>query len=204
MHLIRIKIFAVAFFLSISVFSQDNNDTEDLQTKEFNLANEYLKNSYLTTAIHSFYYVNRLNPKTEIGNLSLKKADSIKIILRKALINELTGNWKMIDDVPSWVMREENIVGRMIKITSSEIQFFELIKNAKSWKLAKTEKIFYSDEFSEASSYADLVYSNNEIWHYWIDEKTGYLNLTSTGEKTETGRTDIICGTLTKTYFKLQ
>ena len=110
----------------------------------------------------------------------------------------------MIDDVPSWVMREDNIVGRMIKITSSEIQFFELIRNAKSWKLAKTEKIFYSDEFSEGSSYADLVYSNNEIWHYWIDEKTGYLNLTNTGEKTKTGRTDIICGTLTKTYFKLQ
>lgn len=204
MYLIRIKIFVVACLLSLQVFSQNNNDTEGLQTSEFNLANEYLKNSYLTTAINSFYYVNRLNPKTEIGNLALKKADSIKIILRKALINELTGNWKMIDDVPSWVMREDSIVGQMIKITSSEIQFFELIKNAKNWKLAKTEKIFYSDEFSEGSSYADLVYSNNEIWQYWIDEKTGYLNLTNTGEKTETGRTDILCGTVRKTYFKLQ
>ena len=200
----RLKIIFITLLLSIQVWSQNNSNIEDLQIKQFNLAQEFLKDSNIQGAMNMFYYSNSFNPKTEIGNLSLKKADSIKIILRKALINELTGNWKMIDDVPSWVMREDNIVGRMIKITSSEIQFFELIRNAKSWKLAKTEKIFYSDEFSEGSSYADLVYSNNEIWHYWIDEKTGYLNLTNTGEKTETGRTDIICGTLTKTYFKLQ
>ncbi|KQX15916.1 hypothetical protein [Flavobacterium sp. Root420] len=204
MHLIRIKIFAVAFLLSIPVFSQDNNDTEDLQTKEFNLANEYLKNAYLTTAINSFYYVNRLNSKTLIGNISVKRADSLKIILRKNLITELTGNWKMFDDVPSWVMREDSIVGKMIQINSNEIQFYELIKNAKSWKLVKPEKILYSDSLSGDSSYSELIYSNNEIWQYSIDEKTGYLNLTYTGDKTETGRTEIICGTVTKTYFKLQ
>jgi hypothetical protein len=203
-HLIRIKIFAVAFLLSIPVFSQNNNDTEDLQTKEFNLANEYLKNAYLTTAINSFYYVNRLNSKTLIGNISVKKADSLKIILRKNLITELTGNWKMFDDVPSWVMREDSIVGKMIQINSSEIQFYELMKNAKSWKLIRPEKILYSDSLSGDSSYSELIYSNNEIWQYSIDEKTGYLNLTYTGDKTETGRTEIICGTVRKTYFKLQ
>ena len=201
MHLIRIKIFAVAFLLSIPVFSQDNNDTEDLQTKEFNLANEYLKNAYLTTAINSFYYVNRLNSKTLIGNISVKRADSLKIILRKNLITELTGNWKMFDDVPSWVMREDRIVVKMIQININEIQFYELIKNAKSWKLVKPEKILYSDSLSGDSSYSELIYSNNEIWQYSIDEKTGYLNLTYTGDKTETGRTEIICGTVTKTYF---
>jgi hypothetical protein len=203
-HLIRIKIFAVAFLLSIPVFSQNNNDTEDLQTKEFNLANEYLKNAYLTTAINSFYYVNRLNSKTLIGNISIKRADSLKIILRKNLITELDGNWKMFDDVPSWVMREDNVVGKMIQINGNEIQFYELIKNAKSWKLIRTEKILYSDSLSGDSSYSELIYSNNEIWQYSIDEKTGYLNLTYTGDKTETGRTEIICGTVTKTYFKLQ
>lgn len=204
MHLIRIKIFAVAFLLSIPVFSQNNNDTEDLQTKEFNLANEYLKNAYLTTAINSFYYVNRLNSKTLIGNISVKRADSLKIILRKNLITELAGNWKMFDDIPSWVMREDSIVGKMIQINGNEIQFHELIKNAKNWKLIKTEKILYSDSLSGDSSYSELIYSNNEIWQYSLDEKTGYLNLTYTGDKTETGRTEIICGTVTKTYFKLQ
>jgi hypothetical protein len=203
-HLIRIKIFAIVFLLSIPVFSQNNNDTEDLQTKEFNLANEYLKNAYLTTAINSFYYVNRLNSKTLIGNISVKRADSLKIILRKNLITELAGNWKMFDDIPSWVMREDSIVGKMIKIDSSEIQFFELIRNAKNWKLTKTEKILYSDTLSSESSYSDLIYSNNEIWNYHINEETGYLDLTYTGDKTESGRTEIICGITTKTYFKLQ
>ncbi|MNQ41734.1 hypothetical protein D3C85_554210 [compost metagenome] len=204
MHLIRIKIFVVVFLLSISVFSQNNNDTEVLQTKEFNSANEYLKNSYLETAMNSFYYANRLNSKTLIGSISAKRADSLKIILRKNLITELAGNWKMFDDVPSWVMREDSIVGKMIQINGNEIQFYELIKKATHWKLIKTEKILYSDSLSSDSSYSELIYSNNEIWQYSIDEKTGYLNLTYTGDKTETGRTEIICGTVTKTYFKLQ
>ncbi|QOG01994.1 hypothetical protein [Flavobacterium sp. MDT1-60] len=204
MYLIRIKIVIIAFLLSFQGWCQSNGDTEDLQKNEFNLANEYLKNSYLKTAMNSFYYANRLNSKTVIGNLSVKRADSLKIILRKNLITELAGNWKMFDDIPSWVMREDSIVGKMIQINSNEIQFYELIKNAKSWKLIKPEKILYSDSLSGDSSYSELIYSNNEIWQYSIDEKTGYLNLTYTGDKTETGRTEIICGTMTKTYFKLQ
>lgn len=204
MHLIKVKIFVIAFLLSMQSFSQINNDTEDLQTKEFNLANVYLKDSYLETAMNSFYYVNSLNSKTFIGDLSIKKADSLKIILRKNLITELVGNWKMIDDVPSWIIREDNIVGQMIQINTNEIQFFELIKNAKNWTLIKTEKILYSDSLSGDSSYSELIYPNNQIWEYSIDKNTGYLNLTNTGDKTDTGRTEIICTQLKKSYFKLQ
>lgn len=204
MYLIRIKIVIIAFLLSFQGWCQSNGDTEDLQKNEFNAANEYLKNSYLETAMNSFYYANRLNSKTVIGNISIKRADSLKIILRKNLITELAGNWKMFDDVPSWVIREDSIVGKMIQINSNEIQFYELIKNAKSWKLIKTEKILYSDSLSSDSSYSELIYADNQIWQYLTDEKTGYLNLTNTGEKTKTGRTDIICGTIKKTYFKLQ
>ena len=204
MYLIRIKIVIIAFLLSFQGWCQSNGVTEDLQKNEFNAANGYLKNSYLETAMNSFYYANRLNSKTLIGNLSIKRADSLKIILRKNLITELAGNWKMFDDVPSWVIREDSIVGKMIQINSNEIQFYELIKNAKSWKLIKTEKILYSDSLSSDSSYSELIYADNQIWQYLTDEKTGYLNLTNTGEKTKTGRTDIICGTIKKTYFKLQ
>jgi hypothetical protein len=200
----RPGIIFISLLLYVQSWSQNNNQIEDLQIKNFNRAKDFLKDSNLNGAMNSFYNATRFNPKTQIGALSLKKADSIKIILRKNLINELTGNWRMIDDVPTWVMREDSIVGQMLKINTSEIQFFELIRNAKNWKLAKTEKILYSDQFSESSSYTDLIYSNNEIWHYWIDEKTGYLNLTNTGAKTEKGRTDIACGALKRTYFKLQ
>lgn len=200
----RSAIIFITLLLYVQSWSQNNNQIEDLQIKDFNRAKDFLKDSNLNGAMNLFYNANRLNPKTQIGALSLKKADSIKIILRKNLINELTGNWRMIDAVPTWVIREDSIVGQMLKINTSEIQFFELIRSAKNWKLAKIEKILYSDEFSESSSYTDLIYSNNEIWHYWLDEKTGYLNLTNTGKKTEKGRTDIACGTLKRTYFKLQ
>ena len=156
----RPEIIFIVLLLSIQSWSQNNNQVEDLQIKDFNRAKDFLKDSNLNGAMHLFYYANRFNPKTQIGTLSLKKADSIKIILRKNLINELVGNWKMINDVPSWVMREEDsIVGQMIKINTNEIQFFELIRNAKSWKLTKTEKTLYSNEFSESSSYADLIYT---------------------------------------------
>ncbi|OXA76642.1 hypothetical protein SAMN05444397_101128 [Flavobacterium aquidurense] len=141
----RPVIIFISLLLYIQSWSQNNNQIEDLQLKDFNRAKDFLKDSNLNGAMNSFYNANRFNPKKQIGALSLKKADSIKIILRKNLSNELVGNWKMIDDVPSWVMRENSIVGQMIKINTSEIQFFELIRNAKNWKLAKTEKILYSD-----------------------------------------------------------
>lgn len=200
----RIEIILTAFLISFQTWSQINNERDDLQIKEFDQATEYLKNSHLKEAINSFYYTNWLNSKTQIGDISLKKADSIKIILHENLINELTGSWKMFDNIPSWVIREDSIVGHMIKINTTEVQFFELIKNAKNWKLTKTEKIVYSDTLSSESSYSDLIYSNNEIWNYQINQETGYLDLTYTGDKTEQGRTEIICGTTKKTYFKLQ
>jgi hypothetical protein len=200
----RVELIFIMLLVSLSSRSQNNSPTEALQMEDFNLAKDCLKEANLNGAMKLFYYANNFNKKTPIGALALKKADSIKVILRKKLLTELVGNWKMIDDVPSWVMREDSVVGQMITINTSEIQFFELVRNAKSWKLTKTEKILYSEEQTMNSSYADLIYSNNEIWYYWIDEKTGYLQAINTGEKTETGRTEIICGSPKKTYFRLQ
>ncbi|MFH6992349.1 hypothetical protein [Flavobacterium sp. FlaQc-48] len=195
-------IFIMTLFLSFQIHSQRNNET--LQSKEFDLANHYLKKSDAKIAMNYFYSSGRCNSKTKMGELAIKKADSLKIVVKKEFINELIGNWKMFDDVPSWVMRDDNSVSQMIKISPEEIQFYELKRNAKNWELTKTEKIIYDDLLSNESSYSDIVYSDNTIWNFYRDENTGYLNLTHTGEKTPTGRSEIFCGTTRKTYFKLQ
>lgn len=163
----------------------------------FSQSNSLKKVEHVTKSSSNF------DSKT-IDSTSFSIEDSLKIVLRKKLISELAGNWKMIDDTPSWVMREDSIVGHMITIKTEEIQFLDLIRNAKSWKKVNTEKIVYIDQLANESSYSELVFANNQIWAFYIDEKTGYLKLTYTGDRySNTGRTEFVCSLLTKTYFKL-
>ncbi|OXA97378.1 hypothetical protein B0A75_16820 [Flavobacterium oncorhynchi] len=161
---------------------------------------------YKTVFILLFSFF-QLFSQNKIDSSELKKADSLEIFPKNNLMSELIGNWRMIDDRPSWVMGEDDaIVGQMITITTEEIQFSDLIRHAKSWKKVNTEKITYFNKLGNQSSYSELVYANNQIWVFYIDKKTGYLKLTYTGDKlsdSDTGRTEFVCSLLTKTYFKL-
>ena len=81
----------------------------------------------------------QLFSQNKIDSSELKKTDSLQIFPKNNLMSELIGNWRMIDDTPSWVMREDDaIVGQMITITTEEIQFFDLTKHAKSWRARMT------------------------------------------------------------------
>ena len=53
------------------------------------------------------------------------------------------------------------------------------------------------------SSFTEFVFSNKEIWDYSIDKNSGELKTFYTGEETETGRTELVCGNPEFYYFKL-
>ncbi|MFV8359177.1 hypothetical protein [Flavobacterium sp. LS1P3] len=185
-----------------NIAAQDN-DRSSYQTQLYKLAIKTSEGGDYLEAIRTFAISNNINPKADVATLALKKADSLKFILRQNKINELIGKWKWIPKEGNWAIREDNLVGKMIHITVEEIQFFELYKNTKEWKLVQTDKNRFSEN-PESYSFTEFLNSNNEVWDYNIDSNTGELIATYIGEKIENNYTELVCGNQKLNYFKLQ
>lgn len=86
--------------LTAPISAQDNTRNE-YQKKLFELGKNTVKNYEFPQAIKTFTTVYNINPKSETVQITLKKADSLKSILRKDKTNSLLGNWK-------WISKEAN------------------------------------------------------------------------------------------------
>lgn len=195
-------ILTLLLLLTAALWAQDNNRKE-YQKKLFNDAQETLEIRDYVVAARLFTFVHNMNQKSEIAQIALKKADSLKSIFRKNKVNSLIGNWKWISKEAHWAIRDDGLVGKMITITTDEILFFELYRDSKKWELVKTEKIDFSEN-PDSYSFTEFLYSNKELWDYNIDKDTGQLTALYIGDKTEEGYSEMICGTLLLYYFKLQ
>ena len=185
-----------------NIVAQDN-DRSAYQTQLFTLAIKTSESGDYLEAIRTLAISNNINPKAEIATLAVKKGNSLKIILRQNKINELIGKWKWIPQDSNWAIREDDLVGKMIHISTEEIHFFELFKKSKEWKLVQSEKIKFSEN-PESYSFTELLYSTNEVWDYNIDSNTGQLIAFYIGEKIEDNYTELVCGNQKLKYFKLQ
>nr|WP_315231283.1 hypothetical protein [uncultured Flavobacterium sp.] len=186
-------------FMSIQIWSQDAIRNQ-YQKENFESAKNTLENGNHTVAIREFLLVYDMNAKSEIA---IKKADSLKSIIRNNKINRLLGDWKWVSKEGNWAIREDGLSGKMITINVDEILFFELYRNSKKWELVKTEKIKFSEN-PESYSFTEFLYSNKEIWDYSVDENSGELKAYYIGEKTEEGFSELVCGNPVFYYFKLQ
>ena len=185
-----------------NIVAQDN-DRSAYQTQLFTLAIKTSESGDYLEAIRTLAISNNINPKAEIATLAVKKGNSLKIILRQNKINELIGKWKWIPQDSNWALRDDDLVGKMIHISTEEIHFFELFKKSKEWKLVQSEKIKFSEN-PESYSFTELLYSTNEVWDYNIDSNTGQLIAFYIGEKIEDNYTELVCGNQKLKYFKLQ
>lgn len=172
----------ILFIIVFQSLAAQDNDRSAYQTTLYKLAIKTSESGDYLGAIRTFAISNNINPKAEIAAFAIKKGDSLKRILRQNKINELIGKWKWIPKEGNWAIREDNLVGKMIHITTEEIQFFELYKNAKDWKLVQTDKIRFSEN-PESYSFTEFLNFNNEVWDYKIDSTTGELKAYFIGEK---------------------
>lgn len=193
----------ILFIIVFQSLAAQDNDRSAYQTQLYKLAIKTSESGDYLGAIRTFAISNNINPKAEIAAFAIKKGDSLKRILRQNKINELIGKWKWIPKEGNWAIREDNLVGKMIHITTEEIQFFELYKNAKDWKLVQTDKIRFSEN-PESYSFTEFLNFNNEVWDYKIDSTTGELKAYFIGEKIDDNYTELVCGNPEIFYFKLQ
>jgi len=195
-------VFILFLLISSSIRSQDA-DRIQYQKDIFESAKEILKHGDDVLSIKRFLLTASIIPQSDIARIAIKKSDSIKAIIRNNKINELVGSWKWISQDGNWAIRDDGLVGKMITINPTEILFFELYKKSKKWELIKKETIHFSEK-SELYSFAELVYSNKEIWDYTINKESGELKTFYIGEENELGFSEMICGNREYYYFKLQ
>ncbi len=195
-------IFILFSFISSSIWSQDVYRIQ-YQKDNFEKGKDILKNGDYVSSIRQFLLTASIIPKSEISQIAIKKADSIKLTIRKDKINQLIGDWKWIPQDANWAIRDDDLAGKMITINPTEILFFELYKKSTKWELIKKETIHFSEK-PELYSFAELVYSNKEIWDYTINKESGKLKAFYIGEENELGFSEMICGNLEFCYFKLQ
>jgi hypothetical protein len=195
-------LFTLLLLTSTQIWSQNTNRNQ-YQKEIFDKVKNTLNSNNYTVAIREYLLVYNMNAKSEIAQIAIKKADSIKSIVRNNKTNKLLGNWKWISKDGNWAIREDDLIGKMITINTDEILFSELYRNSKKWELVNTEKIKFSEN-PESYTFTEFLYSNKEIWDYTIDENSGELKAYFIGKKTEEGFTEMICGNQTLYYFKLQ
>lgn len=195
-------IFFLLLFMTAQIWAQDNMNYQD-QKETFELAKKTLAYPDYLTAARLYTFVYAANPNTQIAQIAIKKADSLKSIFRKDKIISLIGNWKWISKDANWAIRDDGLVAKMITITTNEILFYELYRDSKKWDLVKTEKIDFSQN-PDSYSFTEFLYSNNEVWEYTINKDSGELTAFYIGEKIEDNYTQLVCGNPVLYYFKLQ
>lgn len=190
-----------------------NLSKEEFQKNRFDLGISFLLKGKEEKAIQLFHFAHHIIPNNELGCIAFNKYDSLKPIIREKLRRNIIGNWKKIDEGPSWVTPDENgIVGEMITVTENEILFFELYKKAKEWRLVRTEPIVFcklveiEKQYIEyEATFREFVYKNKEMWQYNINDETGILEVHHIGYEKDDFIQEIICGGLpTFHYFKIE
>ena len=199
-HILTIFLFSVS-----QVWSQEWKGP-GYQQKMFDEAKEYLKNSEYSSAAGVFQYVNELNPNNDLGRIAKIKSDSLRPIARMKLIESFFGKWKLIDTGSNWGFQDYNdsLNDQVLIIEKDKFLFFERNKKTKDLKLIKTENIKFSKSIHESIYSYEFVFSDNQIWWFGINKNDKQLRQMNTGEETEHGRTEIVCGNSELRYIKLE
>lgn len=199
-------ILSILLIISCTLFAQkEESNIKNRQINFFEEAQKALKNKDLKRACGLFYSAKNFDSNPTIVAKSLEKIDSLKVILRKKLIGDITGNWKMITP-DTWALREpsDTIVAKMIAIEPNQILFYELYPKAKKWNLVKTEQIIFFEKENMASDPCYIAYANKEVWKYYVDEISGNLVAYYIGQEYQDGVSELVCGNPQIKYFKLQ
>ena len=191
-------IFLISFFISFSSSAQ-NEKIIAYQKERFEYAISFFEKSEFEKAADLFSYVHKLNPENELGQFAFKKVDSLKPVIRKRFIDKITGKWKMIENNSN-----SSQIDKYIIIENYQVSFYEQNKNSKEMNLIRIEKMKFIDQLGMNRSFTEFADSKKQIWSCLLDESTGILRVINTGDETENGRTETVCGNIEYKYEKVQ
>lgn len=188
------KKITIIILLLLAFNSWSQNDKIGLQKNKYNLALSYLQKKQFAKAIDPLLFAYKINPKSEIGKISKNKIDSLKPVIRKNLVDKLTGTWNLIGNHPMWIEKQpkkEKSTDTLMVITNEQISYYVKNKKTKDIRLIKTEKLEFYDGFANNNSVTEMVNSDKELWTFIVDESLKSLRLIHTGNETTLGRNTI-------------
>lgn len=196
----------VLLLLSISSFAQKDHKAS-FQKSRYELAVSYYKKADFKNAIDLFSIAGKILPDNELGKESIKKVDTLKIMLRKDILKSMLGIWKMKGDKPIWSVDAANnskniTTEECIEINPNQILFYELDKKTFVKKLIKTENlVFYNKDQSDAL-FSAIILSDGSIWDFSVNEKTNVLHMINIAKQTTDGFEKIATNNMERFYTR--
>jgi hypothetical protein len=199
----------VILSLTIPIFAQ-NNSKITFQKNKYELAVSYFKKADFEKAIDLYYTASRIIPENEIGIASLKKVDSLRVILREKLLDKALGTWKTVGNKPGWATNQAtNNAGKtsddLVEVNKTKILYFEKNKKTQEKKLIKTEDlVYYNGENSEDASYSNVILSDGKVWHCSINDSSNEMHVINIAKKDENGTEEIKSDNEERFYIKVE
>ncbi|WP_129583111.1 hypothetical protein [Flavobacterium cyanobacteriorum] len=175
------------------------------QEKRYREAVEDLKNNELERAVMGFYFVNSYRTN-ELGVIALKKSDSILPFAQHNIRKKIIGKWILSESGSNWGFKKENdsIVKKLLVIEYDKFSFYDLNLKTNEMTLTKSEKSLFTKNRDMRGLLFDFVFSDKTLWSFHYNEKTKTLKQIMTGEDSENGRSEMVCGNPEFIYTKIE
>ncbi len=170
------KNYLILIILLFSVKSiAQNASKETFQKNKYDLAHSYLKKSEYVKALDLFSLASKIKPENEIGQESLKEIDTLKEILRKEVLEKLSGTWLVTGDKPIWTVKagedfKNQKVDKLVEVVQDKILFYEQDRKSKVKTLVKTEDLLYFNDDRSDSLYSAFILSDGRVWDCILNE----------------------------------
>ncbi|SHM14884.1 hypothetical protein [Flavobacterium saccharophilum] len=200
-------IFLVLLF-SYTMIAQ-NDPKVAFQKTRYELAVSCYKKADFVKALDLFSIASKIKPENELGKESIKKVDTLKIMLRKSTLEKVIGTWKMNGDQPLWSVNAgntatSNAVEELVEITHNQILFYEFDTKTKAKKLIKSEDLkYYNNDVSDAL-FSAIILSDGTIWNCSLNEDSDILHVINIAKQTENGVEKIKADNLERFYSKVK
>lgn len=200
------KNYILLFILGFYMTSWSQESSENKQLRWYNETIAEMNDSNKTQTMVRLFNVYNKDRQSELGKIALQKSDSLKLLVRKEILERIQGEWKLKKSGSNWGFTDVDdkiTIDKIVVINENEIFFYEEEKIFGKRKLIKTEKIRYYDKEELFPSFIGFVFSDKLIWSFQSRD-SNLLHTMHIGEETENGRTYISCGNSELIYERME
>lgn len=199
------SIFTIIFaFIFLQSFAQEYGQ-DGYQEKRYKEAVEDLKNNEFENAVMGFYFVNRYR-KNDLSVIALKKSDSILPLAQHNIRKNIIGKWILSESGSNWGFEKakDSVVKKLLIIEFDKFSFYDLNIKTNEMTLTKSEKSLFTKNRDMRGLSFDFVFADKTLWSFYYNDKTKTLRQIMTGEDSENGRSEMVCGNSEFIYTKLE
>jgi len=181
----------------------------ELSNSEIEVDYPEIEKSHIERAYTNYYFCYKKNQNSKIGQIALKKSDSLKVIIITNLLNNMQGVWKRkINGNNNGINStySGNNSYEILIISNNKIEFYNENIKSKKRTLVKSENIKVLRNINYRSpTISELIYSDNHIWSISFNKSKKHIHFINTGKMLKNGDVlEIICGNTETMYEKLK